>query len=206
MEEESLRIGRIVPARTLLALSVLALFSRVAAEANGISTTPLKRAREVLERALASRGPAKEFEVPPAAVANDAELARAMPELATRVLVVYRDDDRETYLDNLFRLQLVAGRYGDAAETITALRRLRSSKIPDSGAWIDVQYEVLARAKLKQATNKLPFAEAFQQIFRDVVGQLKDVSDKTIHDAKTPLEIKWYGDSYVELPVAMTPP
>src|SRR5215467_10597253 len=44
-----------MPARTLLTLSVLALFSRVAAEANGISTTRLKRAREVLERSVASR-------------------------------------------------------------------------------------------------------------------------------------------------------
>jgi len=120
------------------------------------------------------RGAAQEFEVPPAVVSDDAELAHAMPELATRVLAVYRDDDRETYLDHLFRLQLVAGRYGDAAETITALRRLRSPKIPDGGAWIDVQYEVLARARLKQATSKLPFAGAYQQIFRDVVGQLDD--------------------------------
>jgi len=44
-----------MPARTLLTLAALALFSRVTAEANGISTTRLRRAREVLERAVASR-------------------------------------------------------------------------------------------------------------------------------------------------------
>jgi len=32
-------------------------------------------------------------------------------------------------------------------------------------------------------------------------GSGKDVSDETIADAKTPLEIKWYGDSHVDLPV-----
>src|SRR5262249_8080136 len=32
-------------------------------------------------------------------------------------------------------------------------------------------------------------------------GSGKDVSDETIADAKEPLEIKWYGDSYVDLPV-----
>jgi uncharacterized protein len=32
-------------------------------------------------------------------------------------------------------------------------------------------------------------------------GTGKDVSDENIQDAKSPLELKWYGDSYVELPV-----
>jgi hypothetical protein len=32
-------------------------------------------------------------------------------------------------------------------------------------------------------------------------GSGKDVSAETIKDAGAPLVIKWYGDSYVELPV-----
>jgi uncharacterized protein len=32
-------------------------------------------------------------------------------------------------------------------------------------------------------------------------GTGKDVSDETIRDAGAPLEIKWYGESYVDLPV-----
>jgi putative CocE/NonD family hydrolase len=32
-------------------------------------------------------------------------------------------------------------------------------------------------------------------------GTGKDVSDESIRDAREPLEIKWYGDSYVDLPV-----
>jgi len=32
-------------------------------------------------------------------------------------------------------------------------------------------------------------------------GSGKDVSDETIKDANEPLEIKWYNDSYVEIPV-----
>ncbi|HEX4803752.1 MAG TPA: CocE/NonD family hydrolase [Myxococcaceae bacterium] len=122
--------------------------------------------------AVAASATAQEFPLPPAAAETDAELARSMPQLATRVLADYRQADRESYLDNLFRLQMVAGRYGDAVETITTLRRLRSPKIPDGGAWIDVQYEVLARAKLKQTTK--PFAEAYLETFRDVIGRLDD--------------------------------
>ncbi|WP_326982143.1 CocE/NonD family hydrolase [Chryseobacterium sp. MYb264] len=32
-------------------------------------------------------------------------------------------------------------------------------------------------------------------------GTGKDVSDETIQDAKEPLEVKWYNDSYIEIPV-----
>jgi uncharacterized protein len=32
-------------------------------------------------------------------------------------------------------------------------------------------------------------------------GTGKDVSDESIEDAKEPLEIKWYNDSYIEIPV-----
>lgn len=31
-------------------------------------------------------------------------------------------------------------------------------------------------------------------------GSAKDVSEETIQDARLPLKIKWYNDTYVELP------
>jgi hypothetical protein len=33
-------------------------------------------------------------------------------------------------------------------------------------------------------------------------GTGKDVSDEALQDARIPLEIKWSGNSYIELPVA----
>jgi hypothetical protein len=32
-------------------------------------------------------------------------------------------------------------------------------------------------------------------------GTGKDVSDETIADAKEPLELKWFGDSFIKVPV-----
>ena len=43
--------------------------------------------------------------------------------------------------------------------------------------------------------NKNPFAQINY-------GTGKDVSDETIDDAKIPLQIKWYNDSYIRIPVA----
>jgi hypothetical protein len=34
-------------------------------------------------------------------------------------------------------------------------------------------------------------------------GTGKDVSDETIADATSPLTVRWFGDSFVELPVRL---
>ncbi len=98
-----------------------------------------------------------------------------MPELARAVIAVYRQDDRVGYLDNLFRLQLVAGRYTDADTTIAVLRdqRGRRSSSPQAGA-TDVQYQVLARAQDVQHRDGVPFDEAFRRAFHDIIGALDD--------------------------------
>ncbi|HYY43409.1 MAG TPA: hypothetical protein VE775_11800, partial [Pyrinomonadaceae bacterium] len=94
--------------------------------------------------------------------------------MAQAALGAYRDEDRATYLDNLFRLQLVAGHYADAVKSINELRALRAnSASPQAGA-NNVQYEVFALAKAKQSKDGAPFAEAFQRAFREVLGGLDD--------------------------------
>ena len=38
-------------------------------------------------------------------------------------------------------------------------------------------------------------------VFQLNLGSGKDVSDETIADAGKPLEIRWFGDSFLDLPV-----
>jgi uncharacterized protein len=118
---------------------------------------------------------AQQFGFRGAAVSDTVALSAAMPELARAVITVYRPDDRVTYLDNLFRLQMVAGRYADADTAIAALRAWRShrSASPQAGA-TDVQYQVLARAQAAQRRDGVPFDVAFRRAFRDIVGALDD--------------------------------
>jgi len=51
---------------------------------------------------------------------------------------------------------------------------------------------------LYELTPKNDYVERGRQIN---YGTGRNVSDETIQDAKVPLEIKWYSDSYVDLPV-----
>lgn len=117
---------------------------------------------------------AQQFDFPSAAVADPAALSKSMPGLAKKVIDVYRDDNRPTYLDNLFRLQTVAAQYGDAVKTLTVLRALRAnSASPQTGA-NNVQYEIFGRAKARQSEDGSQFDESFKRAFREVLGRLND--------------------------------
>jgi hypothetical protein len=77
---------------------------------------------------------APEFTFTAPAAGNRAALAQAMSQLAHGVMAIYRDSDRPAYLDNLFRLQMAAGQYEKAAQTIAAIRALPDVMDPPAGA------------------------------------------------------------------------
>ena len=122
----------------------------------------------------AAGGAAQQFDFPEGAGQNDSALSQAMPDLANRVMKSYQEQDRETYLDNLFRLQAIAGQFRESVESIAALRQLRGPKIPGGGEWVNVQYEIWAQAKLKETTEQLPLSEAYRQAFHEIIGRLDD--------------------------------
>lgn len=128
---------------------------------------------------------AKQFDFPEAAAGDAAALSKAMPVLAEQVAAAYKDDERGQYLDNLFRLQIVAGRHDQALETLAALRTLRAgSGSPQAGA-DNVQYEIVAHARLMQGESGLPFDEALRRAFRATLGRLDDRTSALVIRALT---------------------
>ena len=61
--------------------------------------------------AVAPGGTAQEFELSNVALADPVGQSRELTALANRVLPVYKEDNRETYLSNTFALEVVAGKY-----------------------------------------------------------------------------------------------
>ncbi len=107
----------------------------------------------------------------PAGLQGDG-IDRAMPVLARDAIDAYRDEDRARYLGTLFRLQLVAGQYAQAVQSIDAMRALRHD--PPSQPPLYLQYEVYARAKALQAKRGVPFAQAWREAFSERFGALGD--------------------------------
>jgi putative CocE/NonD family hydrolase len=117
---------------------------------------------------------AQAYPLSSADIADSAALSRSMPRLAAEVLLTYRDGDRARFLDNLFRLQLLTGKYREAAASLAEARALRTARrdtAPSSRARY-VQYEIFARAKVLAGPALRPFHEAFAQAFRETFARL----------------------------------
>jgi uncharacterized protein len=138
--------------------------------------------------AVGSGAAAQELSFPEAAVGDAAALSKAMPELAQQVMAVYKEGDRDKYLDNLFRLQMVAGNYADALSTIASLRESLRVKHEGRAEWINVQYEIYARAMARKDGEKAPFNDAFQQSFHDAFGQLDGPTSALVIRALTTID------------------
>jgi putative CocE/NonD family hydrolase len=121
---------------------------------------------------------AQTFAFPSAAADDRAVLTRAMPKLAAALIAAYEDGDRQAYLDNLFRLQIVAGQFDGAAASLSALRRYDDDASPWSATNYS-QYAIFVSAKQSQASGKT-FDQAFETSFHRIVGSSSDVRSALI--------------------------
>lgn len=110
-------------------------------------------------------------------------LAQAMPALANQVLRHYTDTDRGNYLNNTFRLQLVAG--NDAA-TLATIKQYRLLPKPNAAVFPELdwlQFEWYAMARQTQVTSQQPFATAFGTLFRKSYSALSEKASAHVSTA-----------------------
>jgi putative CocE/NonD family hydrolase len=104
-------------------------------------------------------------------------IAAQMPRLATEAMAVYKNNgDQQTYLNNLFRLQILAKKYPEANETITTLRRILKAGNTRYSDLLYVQYELYGKAKMNQSVSSRSFKEEFTGLFQNL---FKSLDDKT---------------------------
>ncbi len=117
---------------------------------------------------------AQELYFPKTAYADSASLAKSMPALAAKVIALYKEADKQTYYDNLFRYQVVAGRYAESIKTLDSLRNLIKVSDPAHAAGIGFQFQAYAAAKMRQAERKVSFNDAFMVMFPRLFNALSE--------------------------------
>jgi putative CocE/NonD family hydrolase len=128
--------------------------------------------------------PAQDLEFHPPQNAGDASVQGVVRDLALRILPVYQDSDQDRFLANLSALQLAALDYPSATATRQSLRARRSN---DSGRAFarNVTYDIYARARAIEVSQRVPFAQAFTQAYREIVPRLSDQDEYFL--------TKWFG-------------
>ena len=119
----------------------------------------------LLPRLAAAQG--LEFRAP--ASVNDPTMSAVMRDLASRIIPVYRSDNREQYLANLSALQLVAGSFESAYSARLELQRLRGGTPRRPPADPALVYDLYAHAKALQAQYRLAFPQAFDLAFWETI-------------------------------------
>lgn len=117
---------------------------------------------------------AQDFSFPAGTAGDAAAVEKAMPALAEQIIAAYKEESRTTYLDNLFRLQIVSGRYTDALQSLATLRDLTIDPQSPQSAGNNVQDQIFTRAKLIEGGEGVPFDQAFQRAFREKFSTLDD--------------------------------
>jgi putative CocE/NonD family hydrolase len=117
-----------------------------------------------------------------AATVDELESSKTSQLLAKEAIALYKDDDRAAYLNNLYRLQIIAGQYSEANKTIEAYRDLFKATNSFLAA-STFAHELFSDAKLIQTDKSLSFEDAFRQSFRDIFGKLND---------KDAFQASWY--------------
>lgn len=97
---------------------------------------------------------------------------RAAPALARQLIADFHDDDRQRHLGTLFRLQMAAGQYARAVQSIRALRTLRADDASQPPLFF--QYETYALAKVHEASAHTAFAQAWRTTFAEHFATLDD--------------------------------
>ena len=129
----------------------------------------------MLLAALAPMAAAQDFDFHPPAAAGDPTTPAVMRDLAERILPVYQEDNPERYLANLSALQLVAGNYAAAYESRQSLRDRRRSTDAGRPVGRSLILDLYAHARAIEASDRMPFAQAFTKAYRDAIPKLNDL-------------------------------
>ena len=128
-----------------------------------------------LSVAVSTPAAAQDFAFPAAAITDTAVLHRAMPVLAREVLARYHATDRDTHLNTVFRLQMVAGDHSAALATLASLRELRGTRDPQFAPSEYTQYELYARVTGEAAGGStVAFEQAVRKHFLALMAPLSD--------------------------------
>lgn len=122
---------------------------------------------------------AQNFDFKPPASMSDPATPGVMRDLAERILPVYQENNPERYLANLSCLQLIAGNYTAAYASRQSLRdRLRAGEAGRPVSY-NLILDMYTQARALEATNRIPFAQAFTTVYKEIVPKLSDLDAYT---------------------------
>ncbi|WP_156104474.1 CocE/NonD family hydrolase [Chryseobacterium populi] len=119
---------------------------------------------------------AQKFHFPGTAVEDSIILEKEMPELALKVIakqaLKQKPENKVDFLDNLFRLEIIAKDYTQSINTLSEYRKQYADHNMAGNKYIAL--EVYSLAKLNEQKDKTTFPAALQKSFNQIYNGLSD--------------------------------
>jgi uncharacterized protein len=110
----------------------------------------------------------------PASEHNDsARLSKSMPALAKKLITAYKENDRQTYFDNLFRLQVIAEEYSQCIASLDSIVKILRNEKNQSQQSAGIHYRAYALTKLKPLPRSF-FNDEFQNTLTELYKALPE--------------------------------
>ncbi len=122
---------------------------------------------------------AQNFYFPKQYYADSATMEKNIPAVAKQVLQLYKNTDRVSYYDEVFRYQIAADQYQDAANSIDSLRALLGASDSTGTKGIGFQYYSFALAKVQQSEKQVSFTDAYTIVFTTLFNNLSESASAT---------------------------
>lgn len=126
-----------------------------------------------LALAFARSAAAQELDPPPSRPSSDPAFATYIYSVARQLVSEYENSNRETYLDNLMRMRLVAGDYAAALSSAGQLAEYRAAN-RGSLPVLSLPYEIYATTRIEQAARKGSVTEALTHAFAQRAARIDD--------------------------------
>nr|WP_197486629.1 CocE/NonD family hydrolase [Mucilaginibacter sp. L294] len=118
---------------------------------------------------------AQQINLPKININDSITIAKEMPLLAANALSRYKSEaDEKTRLNNLFRLQALAGNYKGSALSITALRAISGSDDKLFPGLLYVQHQLFVSAMQKQVASNVQFKTVFPLLLDSFLRKTTD--------------------------------
>jgi uncharacterized protein len=102
---------------------------------------------------------------PKSAYSDSISIKQNMPILAKNVLKSYKEAEQDSYLDNVFRFQIVAEQYAESIKNLHDLREILKKTDSERVSAIGAQFELFSKIKIAQNQSKETFENLFTPNF-----------------------------------------
>lgn len=116
----------------------------------------------------------QKFYFPSKDIIDTSALHSSLAQLSKQLIKTYKEENKQTYLDNLLRLEIVAQEYEKSLLTLDTIRSFYRQSAPQLAPVISFNFQLFSKAKLYQLKTGKSFDESYKAVLADVGGNLTE--------------------------------